>query len=244
MLGGSLGGSMVDPTAFKNYLLSLSPLSMWALDETSGTTATDQGSLANNGTYTNSPTLGQNSLLPLGDGRSVYFSGAATPPHVQIATNAGYSTATFTIICIVQLTAAEANAPVVNWRDSGNNDGWTLQQPASGTGFTFFVHDGTGFKTAAQGGLSTGVPYLLIGRCTGSAVKLALTNLATGVTAAEASNACGNLNDPDSSPNVRIAREANVGTGADLNGYVQLVTWIGSSISDAQVADLQRLAIQ
>lgn len=199
--------STLYPAALYEYLKGLTPLSLWALDETSGTTATDQGSLANNGTYTNTPTLGQASLLPNGYGRSAYFSGAATPPHVEIPTNAGYSTATFTIICIVQLTAAEANAPVVNWRDTGNNDGWTLQQPASGTGFTLFVHDGTGFKTAAQGSLSTGVPYLLIGRCTGSAVKLALTNLATKVTATEATAACGNLNDPDSSPAVRIARE-------------------------------------
>lgn len=230
--------------ALLRYLKGLKPLSLWELDEEAGTVAHDSGSLSNHGTYTNTPTLAQSSLLPNKYGRSVYFSGAVTPPHVQIATNAGYSTATFTIICVVQLTAAEANAPVVNWRDSGNNDGWTLQQPASGTGFTFFVHDGTGFKTAAQGSLSTDVPYLLIGRCTGSAVKLALTNLATGATAAEASNACGNLNDPDSSPNVRIAREANAGSGADLNGYVQLVTWIGSSISDAQVVDIQRLAKQ
>ncbi len=225
-------------------LIALKPLSLWALDETSGTVARDQGSLANSGTYTNTPTLAQDSLLPNGYGKSAYFNGtlgAGSRPYVAVATNAGYDTGTFTIVALVKPSTIINGAPVVNWRDAGNNDGWTLQQNA--TGFVFFVWD-TAFRNTTQVAAADGSTYLLIGRVTGSAVKLALTNLTTGVTASEGSAACGNMTAPGTSPVVRIGLECHISAGSALgiNGNVQLVTWIGSAITDIQVAELQRLA--
>lgn len=56
-------------------ILSNAPITYWQLNETSGTTATNQGSTGSvNGTYTNSPTLGAAELYA-GGGSSVEFDG-------------------------------------------------------------------------------------------------------------------------------------------------------------------------
>ena len=46
-----------DPTSYTNSVLDLNPLHYWRLGESSGTTATDLGSAANDGTYAGSVTL-------------------------------------------------------------------------------------------------------------------------------------------------------------------------------------------
>jgi hypothetical protein len=51
------------------------PVSYWRLDETSGTTAADVEG-ANNGTYTNSPTLGQSGALAASTNKAVGFNGS------------------------------------------------------------------------------------------------------------------------------------------------------------------------
>ena len=242
MLGGSLGGSMVDPAAFRNYLLSLSPLSMWALDETSGTAAVDYGSLGNNGVYQTNSALAQPSLLPNKYGGSAYFNGALTPvPYVEIPTSASYDTGTLTILLLFQNNTNRANGSIINWRDASNTEGFSLQGAGTGNGVTMKVWD-TAYKDVNVAA-ANGTPYLIICRVDGSNSKVAITDLSAGTTATN-STACGNMLAPNSSPKVRIGMQSTFtpGTGADT--YVQLATWIGSAISDAQVADIQRLAKQ
>ena len=227
----------------EQYLRSLNPLSLWALDEAGGTIAADKGSLANHGVYTNTPTLGQASLLPNGYGKSAYFNGdlgAGSRPYVAIPTNAGYDTGSFTIVALAKAVTSNIGGPIINWRDAGNNDGWTLQE--AGGGWVAYVHDGVGFKSVTVG-YTLGNVTLAILRVNGSAVRLDSTDLNTGVTSTN-SAACGAMVAPATSPAVRIGSEAQEGAASaiGIDARLQLVTWIGSAITDAQIEEIQRLA--
>lgn len=69
---------------YESEIAALSPKLFYKMDETSGTTCTDYGSLGINGTYTNSPTLNAGALY--GAGSSVTFDG--TDDHVVVSTSA------------------------------------------------------------------------------------------------------------------------------------------------------------
>lgn len=63
--------------AFEDYMLSLSPVSYWRLNETTGTIAFDRTG-GNQGTYTNAPTLSTASLLTGDADYSVAFASASS----------------------------------------------------------------------------------------------------------------------------------------------------------------------
>jgi len=72
-------------SAYSNAVLSDSPAAYWRLGETSGTTAVDATG-ADNGVYTNGPTLGQTSLLPADSAsKAVGFDGSND--HVRVPTS-------------------------------------------------------------------------------------------------------------------------------------------------------------
>lgn len=73
-------------TGYTAILANYNPLSWWRLDETSGTSVTDYGSLSNTGTYLGSPTLDQPGIP--GHGRSTLFDG--TDDQVTAPWNASY----------------------------------------------------------------------------------------------------------------------------------------------------------
>ncbi|GJL61425.1 MAG: hypothetical protein NPIRA04_00790 [Nitrospirales bacterium] len=76
-----------DPGVFNTEITSLSPLSYWRLEETSGSTSNDLGSSNNDGTY-NSVTLGQTGALNGDANTSGYFNG--TTSYVEVAHDASY----------------------------------------------------------------------------------------------------------------------------------------------------------
>lgn len=63
---------IADPSTYEQHALARQPRAYWRLDETSGSTAADEKN-AHDGTYINSPTLGQPPLIQ--DGTSVEFNG-------------------------------------------------------------------------------------------------------------------------------------------------------------------------
>ena len=71
---------------FENEVLTDSPLGWWKLDEASGTTAADSGSAGDDGTYVNTPTLGQTG--PRSNLPAVNFDDSATE-EVAIGTLTG-----------------------------------------------------------------------------------------------------------------------------------------------------------
>lgn len=70
--------------SYLSEVLADSPLGYWRLDETSGTTLADSSGNSETGSYINSPTLGQPSLLLTDPATSVNFNGTN-----QYATIAG-----------------------------------------------------------------------------------------------------------------------------------------------------------
>jgi hypothetical protein len=75
--------------AYSTVVCADNPVSYFRLGESSGTTATDVGSLANNGTYTGSPTLGATSLLASSSNTAVTLNG--TTQWASAANDAAYS---------------------------------------------------------------------------------------------------------------------------------------------------------
>lgn len=75
-------------TAYDVLVAEDSPVGFWKLDELTGTTATDDGSGGNDGTYTNTPTLGQDG--PLSNTKGVLFAEASSE-EVSIGTLTGVS---------------------------------------------------------------------------------------------------------------------------------------------------------
>jgi hypothetical protein len=83
--------SLTTPITTPNHLVSL-----WELNETTGTTATDAHG-SNDGTYTNSPTLAQSTVTNLGT--SVLFNGTNQYVDCGTDTSLDFGTGDFTLAC-------------------------------------------------------------------------------------------------------------------------------------------------
>jgi hypothetical protein len=73
--GNAVTISATGGAAYSELALSDRPTRYYRLNDASGSTAVDSSSAASNGTYNNTPTLNQASMLYSGDGASVSFNG-------------------------------------------------------------------------------------------------------------------------------------------------------------------------
>jgi hypothetical protein len=73
--GNAVTISVTGGAAYSELALSDRPTRYYRLNDTSGSTAVDSSSAASNGTYNNTPTLNQASMLYSGEGASVSFNG-------------------------------------------------------------------------------------------------------------------------------------------------------------------------
>lgn len=133
--------------AYSDEVLADSPFAYWRLDETSGTVAADATTNAADGTYVDTPTLGQTSEANLGT--SVLFEGSATAgdnESVSIATTAGTTdfatfgsaldTGAYTLEFWVNTTSVQTFMAVVGIANSTPNLG-------DATLFTFWMNFST-----------------------------------------------------------------------------------------------------
>lgn len=116
------------------------PSRYYRLGETSGTDAFDIGSDGVNGTYTNTPTLGQPALVRGGDG-AAQFAGASS--EMMTGTVLSSPTLPVTIECWVKFDSLTGNQTIVSSnRDTGNYRGINLG--AIGDDFQLVLGDGSG----------------------------------------------------------------------------------------------------
>lgn len=108
----------VNPTtAYRDAVLATNPLSYWRLGESSGVTAVDEMGV-NDGTYTNTPTLGVAGLLTGDSDTAVTLNGTTQYVNVPYAA-ALHPGDTFTLAALFKRTGAGHVDPIVS---GGNSD--------------------------------------------------------------------------------------------------------------------------
>lgn len=170
---------------YSDVVLSDSPISYWKLDETSGTSAVDSGSAANNGTYINTPTLNQTPLISTG--KSVRLT-KAQAERIRVPYAAAYNTAAYRATATFEMWVEFFSFPV-----AGNQDGLIYREGAppseadvhfqvqnnAGT-TTAQIHFGDGttqFNASHTTALTTGVKYHIVGRFNAGATAIFVNNV-------------------------------------------------------------------
>jgi len=181
------GGS----SAYSNAVLGDAPAAYWRLGETSGTSAVDATG-ADNGTYTNGPTLGQTSLLPSDtSNKAVAFDG--TNDHVKVPTSDSLSPPT--------RVSVEAWIKPTSLPSSGNfasvltkAESYSLQFNGPKLEFTI-IQNGTRRRVqAASGTIVAGQAYYVVGTYDGTTQRLYVNG--AQVASANLSGAISTNNNP------------------------------------------------
>ena len=211
------------PGGYPALVLSQSPVGYWRMNETSGTTAADSSTNANNGTYTGGFTLGGASALQGDEGSAATFNG--TTGTVTVASNAVFDlSTTFTLEAWVKFNAFPATAI--------NRLGWYVFDFASATAPSVRDRNGHGANWTVSA-ISTGVWHHLV------AVKPdnTLTNMRLYLD--------GVAFTPSSTTppwtNVGGANALNIGSlegpATPLNGSIDEVAIYSTALTAAQVFD-------
>ena len=119
--------------SYQEEVLALSPTGYWRLGEPSGTNAVDLGSGLNDGTYTNTPTLGATGLLT-GDSDTAVTFVAASSEYVALGDiNDFVRTDSFTICAWINIANLSTGA-IYSKLDAGGG---------TNRGYAFFIDGGT-----------------------------------------------------------------------------------------------------
>jgi hypothetical protein len=153
------GGSSA---AYNDIVLSDGPTRYYRLNETSGSTATDSSAAASNGTYNNSPTLNQTSMLYSGAGAAVLFNASNQSMTFSGGLTGSLDANALVIFdAIVNISGTSINGCMFSVQVDGKNF-------AMGVGTTTFAAAGNNFVGLQQGNsyfgsgfaLGTGNKYL------------------------------------------------------------------------------------
>jgi hypothetical protein len=131
-------------TDHATLIASLTPIAWFKLDEASGTTATDSGTGANDGTFVNSPTLSTRSLIdggstaPVGASQVVSATGAQTVPLTGLTEGTDY------FGHLVHTDAAANDSNIVSSAQ------FTTNAPAAVEGVSFTLYQSDGATPAAD----------------------------------------------------------------------------------------------
>lgn len=156
--------------SYVQTVLSDSPVSYWRMEETSGTAAADVKG-ANAGTYTGSPTLGQDGLVHDGAKAPRFVSGSNK---VTVASSASLSpTSAITVEAWVRIEDVPPSYRRMAWKGTS-----AYQLRLDGTNetnrFSFFVSIGGALEPRASGGSvpTVGSVHHLVGTYDGATVRL------------------------------------------------------------------------
>lgn len=119
---GGTAKTKVAAVASLSYIatvLSYSPVGYWQLNDTTGTLATDSGSVVNNGVYRGGFTLNQTPPPVTGGGGAVLLNG--TTGYIDVASNAAYNVTTGSIGVVFKTTSSGVFSELVG-RDNGSSD--------------------------------------------------------------------------------------------------------------------------
>ena len=160
-------------------MLADSPLGYWRLGEATGSVAADQRA-AHNGTYTNTPALGQAGALFADPATSVGFNG--TSQYVQVPYAAALNTPKFSVeIWARPNSSAGAYRGVMGSRSYPQ--GWTLYQGTDGS-WEFWVNSGADMSSIWSDAPATANTwYHLVGTFDGTKVLLYVNGVQASTTA-------------------------------------------------------------
>ena len=133
--------------SFEGYILGLGPVGYWPLREVNGTVAEDLSVNANNGTYTNTPTLGVLSPIPprvMGVARAVQFDGTDYVDCGNLAA-VNFGSGDFTFALWLKATGSGTEVVLCN---GSNAKRYQLVTAADGR-LQFQIDDGVNSPTAA-----------------------------------------------------------------------------------------------
>jgi hypothetical protein len=157
-------------------------LGHWKLIETSGTTATDSSSTANNGTYTNTPSLAGSTEVTNIGAKTAVFS-AASDEYVLLPNESFYDiTGTFTLSAWIRVTSFTEDWQAIlakgdgAWRLTRNGANNTLHFAWGSPAAPKFVNSTTS--------VNTGNWYHVAGVYNGSTVKIYINGVEEGSVAA------------------------------------------------------------
>jgi hypothetical protein len=141
--GNSFAAASTFDRCYYDDVVADSPVSYWRLDETSGTTAADvQG--ANNGTYQNSPTLGQSGALAASTNKAVQLDGVND--YVNVPHNASLDPNSITV-------EAWAKSNGATWNTNGwlvsKRDKFILHPDQGTTTMRWYIQRGAGWQSVS-----------------------------------------------------------------------------------------------
>jgi hypothetical protein len=231
-VGAGGGGSSA---TYDSVISTYSPLGNWKLDETTGTTATDTGSNADNGTYTGTYTLG-GAALATGLGASVNLSS----DYVDI-TSSDYQalTSAWTVMGWVKLSSSTDHV-LVSHAYNGSNVPFVL---GSLSQFATSGKAGCGFYNGSWRGvsgtttLSLGTVYHIAGTWDGTYLKIYVDgNL-------ENTSAPGSSPSSSTGTHVYIGKRWDTSSPEFMNGDVSNVSIFGSALTASNILEIYNTGV-
>lgn len=216
--------------SYRAEVLRDNPIGFWMLDEPSGTIATDLAvykGTSRNGTYTNSPTLAQASLvggLESSALASTSFDG--TNDYIDMGYQSDWRQAEFTFVCAFRTGSTMSGAKAIATRDSGSGSiGRSWYVVTSGTDLYFSTFEGSTQREIGPVALATSTVYHLAVTYSSAAQKVYLN----GVEVLSVARSSG-ANDGNTQP-LYIGRYA----ATYWNGRIQGAAFYGTALSATRI---------
>ncbi len=172
---------------YDSSVAALSPRLFWKLNESSGSTMTNSGSVSGNGSYVGTPTYSAGALY--GSGQSIRFN----------ATNASQGSLNSEVTAYTQCTVcawvkpSTALDPYVLGAEFSGTVPWALGRngnDVSGSYFTFALYDGSGWRiVSSTTAVTAGSTYFLAGTIDTSGVLKIYVNGSLETTSSSGSRA-------------------------------------------------------
>jgi len=221
--------------SYDSVISSYAPLGNWKLDETTGTTATDTGSNADNGTYTGTYTLG-GAALATGLGASVNLSS----DYIDI-TSSDYQalTSDWTVMGWVKLSSSTDHI-IVSHAYNGSNVPFVL---GSLSQFATSGKAGCGFYNGSWRGvsgtttLSLGTVYHIAGTWDGTNLKIYVDGNLENVSAP------GSNPSSSTGTHVYIGKRWDTSSPEFMNGDVSNVSIFGSALTASNILEIYNTGI-
>lgn len=162
----SLSGALVfNSIAYNAAVLALSPKLFYKMDEPSGTTMTDSGTLATNGAYQGGPTLGQAAIYGGGGGSVRFPSSSGTYATVTTSAPASWTALTFAGWWKCTDSASDPFLCGLGWASGSGIPLWVGHASGGGgTVFTAGMFDGLAWRVATgTTTISAGQTYFVAG---------------------------------------------------------------------------------
>jgi hypothetical protein len=228
--------------AYDAQVLADSPLQYLKLNQPSGTAMADSSGNSRTGTLSGSTyTLNQAGLFAGGGGKSIQFTNSADNSIDSTDFYGAAYAGPLTVECMVQVPNLSAQNHILG---SGQATGdWRLFLRIETDGSVFFAVVTTSGGNAlvgaqsAAGLIAANTPYLLTGVWDpGAGGTNGIRIYVNGVQVQFTNNNSVNLRNPiDTS--VILAHAITTGSGFRFNGNLQAVSWYGTALSAARIAD-------